>query len=397
MRFVKPGIKINLDELVGYALAIYFLFLPFSQVAIIPGISVIRIISILPFLASITRVKQVIHVRFLTEYSFIIIMCVWAVCTSFLSVSSQPSGFVSLVSNFAFIIFFSMFRYSRHEYEMLCKADIFSAWIASLSIIYGFISGGFLNSGRGGIVFLGQQIDPNFSCGYLVFAIASYTSVFLETKKKKFIFLALALICISLITGSRGGLMSTAGTFIIVLFLHVFKKKDLKAFFKIAVALILLCIVFSVFIGFLPESIGARFSIESVISSRGTGRIDIWSELLSDFFHSDWQRIIFGNGLGASVFFSSTGHFAHNSWLEYLLSFGLLGFCVCLAFYAYVFFSAYRNGEIALAGSFAGYYVLQLSLTAYTYRPLFNAILLLMIYKRNATSRPYSTQGIQNE
>ncbi len=397
VKFVRPRIKINFDELLGYALAIYFLFLPFSQIAIIPGISVIRVISILPFFASITRLRQATHAKLLTEYFFLIIMCVWAVCTSFLSISSQPSGFVSLVSNFGFIIFFSLFHYTQHEYELLCKADIFSAWIASLSIIVGFISGGFLNSGRGGIVFLGQQIDPNFSCGYLVFAIASYTFFFLETKEKKFIFLAFVLICISLITGSRGGLMSTAGTFIIVLFLYVFKKKNMKALFKIIAVLILLCVVFFVFLRFLPESIGARFSMESVINSRGTGRIDIWLELLSDFIHSDWHRILFGNGLGASEYLSSTGHVAHNSWIEYLLSFGVLGFCVYLSFYGYVFFSAYREGQIELASAIAGYYVLQLSLSAYTYRPLFNAVLIWMIYKRNADRQAYCKQDFKSE
>lgn len=396
VKFAKPRIKINLDELVGYALAIYFLFLPFSQVALIPGISVIRVISIVPFLASITMLKQIIHARFLAEYFFLAVMCVWAVCTSFLSISSQPNEFVSLVSNYVFIVFFSLFYYTQHEYKMLCKADVFSAWIASFSIIYGFVSGGYLNTQRGGIVFLGQQIDPNFSCGYLIFAIASYTFFFLETKKKKFMFLALTLICISLITGSRGGLMSTAGTFIITLFIYGLKKKNMKVFFKILGILVLLCIVFYVFIGFLPETIGARFSIESVISSRGTGRVDIWLELLSDFIHSDWQRILFGNGLGASVYLSSTDHFAHNTWMEYLLSFGVIGFLVYLTFYAYVFFYAYRKGEIVLACSIAGYYVLQLSLSAYTFRPLFNAILLLMIYKRNATRWAYGNLDDKN-
>lgn len=380
----KPVIHINLEELVGYALTVYFLLLPFSQVAIIPGISVLRVISILPFMASIAKIRQGVHAKFFREYWFMALMCVWAICSSFLSISSQPYGFVSLVSNILFIFYFSLFRYSQREYEMLCKADLLSAWIASFSIIFGFLSGGYLNSGRGTMVFLGQQVDPNFSCGYLIYAIATYTVLFLNSKKKKYILLALALVCISLITGSRGGLMGTAGTFAIVFLLYFLKKKDMKAFLKLFGVFLLFCIVFYSFVGFLPESIGSRFSIESVVNSRGTGRVNIWIELISDFFNSNWHRMLFGNGLGASIYLSSTGHFAHNSWLEYLLSFGILGFCIYTAFYVYVFFSSYKKGRIEIACSLAGYYILQLSLSAYTFRPLFNAILLLLIYKRNA-------------
>ena len=382
--YFKLAIHINKRELLGYMLAIYFLFLPFSQVAIVPGVSVLRVISILPFIASITRICKGLHARFFAEYIFLIIMSLWAICTSFLSVASNLSGFVSLVSNFFFIGYFSLFVYSNHEYNLLCKADTISAWIASLSIIYGLITGGFMNSGRGGIVFLNQEIDPNFSCGYLVYAISYYTTSFLESKKKRFVFLSLILICISLITGSRGGLMSTAGTFFVVLFLYFFKKKNFKLLIRMVFLFLLLGVAFVIFVNLLPPALSSRYSIESVVESRGTGRIDIWIEVLNKFMHFDLIRILLGNGIGASSYFSSTGHVAHNTWLEYLVSFGVLGSCVFLFFYAYVFFSAYRNGRIELASAIAGYYVLQLSLSAYTYRPLFNAILLLIIFKRNS-------------
>lgn len=72
------------------------------------------------------------------------------------------------------------------------------------------------------------------------------------------------------------------------------------------------------------------------IDQGGSGRDIIYYNLWNNWIKSEnIFNSLFGFGFASTIFYSGTGHLAHNDWLELLTNFGLLGFLV----YLFVFLS----------------------------------------------------------
>lgn len=68
----------------------------------------------------------------------------------------------------------------------------------------------------------------------------------------------------------------------------------------------------------------------SSIEDQGSGRIQIYEEVLRSFADSGLVNLIIGHGYNNVVTFTSAGLSAHNDFLEVLFDFGLLGFSLYL-------------------------------------------------------------------
>ena len=67
--------------------------------------------------------------------------------------------------------------------------------------------------------------------------------------------------------------------------------------------------------------IGTRFSSEELES--GSGRTELWAMAFDNIRNRNFVELLFGSGSGSSLDLLGTG--AHNEWIEFLFSFGLIG------------------------------------------------------------------------
>lgn len=107
---------------------------------------------------------------------------------------------------------------------------------------------------------------------------------------------------------------------------YYFTKSVLKGnWFKFIVGIIpILFLVFFVF-NLTDDLSGGylsyRFSIEEL--SSGSGRIDLWSKAINTLKYRGDLSLLIGTGSGSSIDLLGTG--AHNEWIEFLFSFGIIG------------------------------------------------------------------------
>ena len=145
------------------------------------------------------------------------------------------------------------------------------------------------------------------------------------------------------LTGSRTSFIALLVT-VIIMYLYWAKLRSLnfgKSLVITVVFSLLIFIVYNVVLSLLPVLM-EKFTVESVLDSGGTGRIDIWLAYLFEYFPKYW---LFGIGFDplnmyyAMKAVNGIGHGAHNIIIEILSSTGLVG----LAIYGITIFRSYRD------------------------------------------------------
>lgn len=222
-------------------------------------------------------------------------------------------------------------------------------WFAALSIIWMSLVTGFVkivfgdleqlwNSARdsGGLLdeFLGVYKNAN---PYKFAVLAS----FLFVKKTKWnICLVITCVINILLAGKRGPLVgASVAMFIIFLFGGIDKKKYIKYLLGVS---ILFAIVYFVVDNTLLDTLIYRmdasqhYGKDNDTSFYLSGRDNIWYIILNNFDRSDIFSQLFGHGvLGARNILLSVGApgNAHNTWLEILYNFGIVGCIVYMTYY----------------------------------------------------------------
>lgn len=108
-----------------------------------------------------------------------------------------------------------------------------------------------------------------------------------------------------------------------------------KKFFKYSIAMFFMAIavifVFNFIDHFFEYKVSERFELEKI--SEASGRIDMYNTLIDHISNRTSNDLIFGVGSGYNYTLLD-GKGAHNEWLEFFSSFGLVG----VALYGYLFF-----------------------------------------------------------
>jgi O-antigen ligase len=282
--------------------------------------------------------------------------------------------------NIGALLVLSMVTYCQKEINLLKKAVVYSGWLTLLLMIF-YAQVDIFSGFRLTVVVNGVYQDPNYLIGFVIFPTLYYYYDFLENRKKMSLFKMLIFMVFILLTGSRGGLLAM-GSAILLLTLAWIIEKGIKssAVLKISGVLILLTAAFFVALQVLPQEIVSRFTIASVLESGGSGRTTIWAMAIDAYKDFSIFHKLFGYGAGTITYFTD-GIVAHNLWLESLLEIGVIGTLIFIIFYLTYFKKAVDMKDYVVLASFFGYIVMSMSLSLYSFKPIWNIMLLILILK----------------
>lgn len=372
-------------------LSIYLFLMPLDFYPIIEGVSVSKIMIFLPLLGAIFELPSFKRIN---GYSFLAVLYLFFVgITYFYSIdrSLTQSRLITLTLNIALIFIFSMRQYGYDEIEKLFNAVAFSGWLfLVLTLKYGKF-----NYGRLFIEIDGIHQDPNYFCGFFIFSICYYIWKYFSNNKVVNLIFAMILLIPVFLTGSRGGLISLFAAVVVLLWQYVRISKSNKIS-KLLLAILIITPLLIILWQFLPEEIKNRFSIEYTMDDGGAGRFEIWKECIEVFKDSYFDQKVFGHGSGTINVLLSGNKVAHNFYIESLLEVGVIG--ALAAFFMYFQYGkmALKLKEGFLVASYVGYMVMTLSMSLYSYKPIWNIILLIIIVTVYNKSENYNNKSVNN-
>lgn len=247
----------------------------------------------------------------------------------------SPSFSVSSVYNYVKVIAVVLCLYCMELNDREKKLLLTGVVIMGLVVCWFVITGRsiYYHEGRAIFSVFGVKQDPNY-LGYLfLFPVAVGVTELFEShgvvRKLLYGAMAVAMLFAVLLTGSRGallGLMAVAG----ICALMRFRKLWAKILFCLGM-LVLALVVYGALLTLLPENLASRFTIESVVSSRGTYRLDTWIRAFRAMNREPY-KLLFGFGNGTSLTVIGGRWVAHNFIIQLLLELGIVGSVLFYAF-----------------------------------------------------------------
>lgn len=219
--------------------------------------------------------------------------------------------------------------YSVREKRLLLSGAV----LAGLMVCWFILTGSNMGyaDNRLTVSVFGVLQDPNY-LGYLFLipaAVAIQQIINQKQWTKRFLWLAIAsaiLLCV-LLTGSRGALLGIAVVVGVCVF-EKFKTFAAKIMFSVAMAIVIIALYVALLM-LLPEYLASRFSIQLLLDTGGTGRLDIWMNAFRVMAEAPY-RLLFGFGTGSSN--DLIGWATHNVFIQLLLEGGIVSLGLFLSF-----------------------------------------------------------------
>lgn len=373
---IKTNIRIRL-------LAIYLFFAPLDFLPIIPGISFSKLLIFIPLIGCFLALKYV-KIRFDKFFGIPIIYVMVLFLTMFYSydASFTKQRIITIGLNIAVILIISMFNYSDTEIRIIKNSMVYSGWFTLLLIM--LYSDTSLMGGRMTVEINGAYQDPNYLVGFLIFTIINYLEGFMEKRSIKEFIMFCIFVIVTFLTGSRGGLLAVLGAILFYISIWM-KSKGFKfsSVIKLVIFIILLAIILNISLEMLPTTLAQRFDVSYTLGDGGANRLELFESALNAYKTFSGFNKLFGQGAGTIRYFTYSGHVAHNIWIESLIEIGIVGTSILFMFYFLYFKKAWRIKEYVAAASFVGYIIMTLSMSLYSYKPIWNIILLIMIIKNS--------------
>ncbi len=274
--------------------------------------------------------KIEINILFLSFILFFIFYASFGVSLSGNSMNEVIKFSFFLFSIWIFIVLFSSFEI---DMKTLMIVVLISFFAASLNFISEY---NILNINPE------NRLDSSRLGGYNTFALlmsqAMLICIHLLFNSKNLFFKTLLLISFLFflltlfLTFSRGGVFS----FIIGATYYLYKTKRKRYFFLVPLSALVLFQFYDLsFISNIEDIVTRYTGDSSSIGEYSTGRISLWIYLIQDI-SSNFIDFIFGKGIGTIAYDSNTSwtitKSAHNQYLEYFYSFGLLVFFIFVTF-----------------------------------------------------------------
>lgn len=230
-------------------------------------------------------------------------------------------------------------------FEETSRSQLMNAYIPSfiegvvLSVLYGaitrFLAGGFVN------IFVNKSIlnrnegasgDPNYFGLYICLAVAML--IFLMMEERSYSVLnylsAFLLLLFGLSSSSRMFYIIALVLIIMLLFvfvIQIFKGSILPNAFILLVLGLALFVTKDIFFSNINYLL-TRFEMDN-ISQLTSGRSDLLGSYV-EFTNSAWIRMLFGIGIAQYNIRSGIGAYAHNMYIEFYVTLGLIGSVVLL-------------------------------------------------------------------
>ena len=373
-------------RLVTIFLGIFLILVPLDSFQIFGTISILRIFAIIPIVLSIFYAKD-FKINKNLIYLFVFVFYVLVQILYTINVSDTISRFIMFAMYFLLIFFCTSIEYNEREIKFLNRMFAYSSIIASISILFW----GFFEEGRLTIhINSNTREDENQFCGYFLVGTVFFIKNIVE-KRRIFIssICVVLFLFIALLTGSRGGILAIA--LAVITYLLFYSKSDKNKLKKLFIGLItgiLLLILISNLLKFLSPEIAQRFSLKNVQESGGTGRTDIWKYYLNVFDESPALRKIFGYGSGTVL--NLHEKVPHNNWIQLLIENGIVGEIIFVLLIISFLKTAYKNNNIYLFSVLIGYIGLTISLSLFSYKPLWGVMLIILL-------KPYKEDKVLNE
>lgn len=271
-------------------------------------------------------------------------------CYNLLSYLWTPLFSVSSFYNFIKIVAIVLCLYCQ-DYNEREKNFLLAGSVLSCLLLCWFMLGeknvGYVD-GRTTLAVFGVRQDPNF-LGYLFLlplGIAVEGFIYQKNyvvKSLSGLFVGVILLCVML-SGSRGAFLGCA-IIVSMIVLKRFGRISQKILFCL-VAGVLFLAVYNFLLSLLPEEVAARFSLQVVTESRGTGRLDIWLRTF-DVIKKAPYKLLFGFGASSSI--PLLGWATHNFLLQILLELGLVGMWLFISFFRIWFKRLSSNDSMCFA------------------------------------------------
>lgn len=335
---------------------LYFLLLPTTIAVNSAGNSILKLATVpigLFFLVTLilsNRKLQIngVHLALLLYTLSVVSTLFWA------ADSVSMDNVLGYILNAALYLCLTVVPYSNAELELMEKIQILLLVILNLMTL---LSNG-SRFDRTTLVIMGQTSDPNYFVGFFIFPLTIALKQFASGKHR---FFHLALIAVSMysifLSGSRGGFLAIAVT--LAGFAVLYPSGFAKRFLFLIGGMGLLFVLWTVFKPILPENIVERMSVEAVLETGGTGRMDIWKSMLREIFNQP-EKLLFGRGITAmhQLFISGTLYkvVAHNQVIQTLYNQGLVGLLSFLLLAGIGFFRCIKRRKavsIAILGMMA--------------------------------------------
>ena len=174
-----------------------------------------------------------------------------------------------------------------------------------------------------GIIFITTEIETrNVYLSY--YAVASIPWILLiKNKYLKYFGLSFILFT-TILAGKRGGLIAATAAIVSYFFIDSrFSKRNngintVKLLISIAfISILIILLVYN-----LDSNVFIRLG--QIDEDKGSGRIDLYDELIILISNFDTYNFIVGNGHNAT--YTATGNFAHNEFIQFFFDYGLIGF-----------------------------------------------------------------------
>jgi len=330
---------------ISIILSMYFMFSPFEDIlvtnigTISKGLAVLTVFFILLFMLSFNQKVNIASKHFVFSMLFLIITWISILFSKYVTQSiSMAITYSSLIGLYLFI---SFVPFSSNNIKMLKKAIELSGIFV---FFYMILSGG-IDFSR---FSLSSNNDPNNLAAFMLAPIfVSLNNIFEEKKNSLSIISFILSMVILLLTGSRGAFLSLILGFVTWLFLNI--KKIRQIVFFIPVVILIVVILGS--LESVQNIIYRVINIESYIYDITLygSRIHIWTIVLNDLIPN---MSIWGYGVGNSSFelipYFGYAYGIHNTYLNSLIEFGVIGFIVFLAFIGNILKDSFKFSKNSL-------------------------------------------------
>lgn len=370
-------------RLVTIFLGIFLLLVPLDSLQLFGSISILRIFAIIPITLSLFYAKD-FRINKSIAYLFIFIFYIFIQIFYSISTSDTISKFVMYTMYFALVFLCTSIKYNEREIKFLNRIFAYSTIIAAISVYFW----GFYENGRLTLHINSRtREDQNQFCGY--FLVGTVYFIKNITEKRRIILSSIFVVIflfVALLTGSRGGLLAIA--LAIVTYLLFYSKNDKNKIKKILISIIIVIILIvsiNGLLNLLSPDIAKRFSVKNVQESGGTGRTEIWKYYLNFFKESKILRKIFGYGAGTIL--NIYEKVAHNNWIQLLIENGIMGEIIFILLMISLLKTSYRNNNVYLFSVLIGYIGLTMSLSLFSYKPIWGVMILILIKNRESFKR----------
>ena len=377
--------KKNTLSLFAMALALYFAIIVFDVFVIGSVGTLLKLMGVViigVWVFYFSKISFRLDVTLICEICFLLI-CFASVMYS-IDVEETKAALKAVALNFGLIIVCTSFVFNKREVGFIEKALVVGSSVVALAaFVFSDISAHY---GRLSIRIMGETADPNYINGYLIFALSFFIYHLINTKKFKLLCLAAAggIIIFTLLTGSRGALLTQAAVIVAVWFFSVRNKDDkIKLMIGGALMAVFLVVFFFYIVSVMPEEIAERFSLDFIREGGTTGRFELWDALLTRYIKDDAFTILFGTGIGTAPAYNTLKpDVAHNVFIDVLIGTGIFGLIFYVGIFVSLFIKALKSKNVIGLGALVGVTVLSLSLTTYFFKPMFNIFLYVELYHR---------------